>query len=234
MRSPQSPHVLVALVGMSLFLWLLACSIGLGETATDPIRGLLSIGGVETNPIGLHIRTVKLDGSPAAPGDQIVLRVKADRKGYLFVIFVSPDEGATVLFPNEKTPDNLIQPGKEYTVGKPERGTFIRLGDGKPSGKLVFYISPSPLALSPMKIAKGGGFLKILRTSPDRAKTLAGKLERAAGKEGFNRVVLEKQVQLIGEPLNLMGAPPGTKHGRPGSTSGVQGLKDRVRTLGQE
>lgn len=235
MRSSRSPRLLVALLGMWLTVYVPAgVSAGQGLETQARIQGLLSIGGVGENPIGLNIKVVKPDGSPATAGDPALLRVKADRKGYLLVIFVPPVGDAAVLFPNKKRSDNLIQPGKEYTLWGPDDGIDLRIRGKGPSGKLVVYISPSPLALDPMKIAKDGAFLRLLRSSPDQAKTLAGKLERAARDKGFNRVVLDRPVRLEGKPMNLMGAPPGLSSRKPGSTSGVRGLRDRIHKLGKE
>jgi hypothetical protein len=198
------------------------------KQAPQGAQGLLSIGKAGPNAIDLKIRTDKPEGQPLEAGDSVVLHVRASRECYITAIYVSAKGDAVVLFPNSKTPGNLIKPEQEYTLFGESSGIKLKVSDTMKEGRIVFFASAAPLSLVPLKAAQGQACISIEHTAAEEIGTLKQKIEVLAKDEGFNRIVLQLKARgTKGGSLNLMGLPSSVGSDKPEDITGVQGVKDQ-------
>jgi hypothetical protein len=199
------------------------------KQAPQGAQGLLSIGKAGPNAIDLKIRTDKPEGQPLNAGDSVVLHVRASRECYLTAIYVSAKGDAVVLFPNSKTPDNLIKPEKEYTLFGESSGIKLRISDTMKEGRIVFFASATPLSLAPLKAPQGQACIAIDSAAGEEIATLKEKIEVLAKDDGFNRIVLQLKARgAKGGSLNLMGLPSSVGSDKPEDITGVQGVRDQA------
>jgi len=119
------------------------------------------------------------------------------------------------VFPNNEQRDNKIAAGKDYTIFGPESKMRLVLGKSVQEAKLAFFVSPRPINLDEFKIPEGDIVFRIAPGSGDRLDAFRATLEQAAGRPGFNRVVLSIKGGEGGDPeVTMMGGR--LKRGQPG------------------
>lgn len=213
-----------------LLAWVLGSPAGAApakESASAGAHQLLDIGKPGPRAIRLDIRTDTPDGQPLKAGDSVVLHVNASHECYITAIYISAAGDAVILFPNTKTPDNRIEPEKEYTLFGGDSGIKLKVGDTMKEGRIVFFASPRPLNLSPLKPADGQACISIARGATEDVRVLKQKIEALAREKGFARKVLQLKAHgSKGTSLNLMGLPSTVRSDKPEGVTGVQGFKD--------
>jgi hypothetical protein len=194
------------------------------DAAREPGNPLLSVGKIGPGATDLQAWIDRPQGTgEEAP---VTVHLKASRAAYVVAIYVSATGDAVVLFPSRETPDNLIQPGKEYTLFGGDSKIKLKVSEKAKEPKIVFYASPKPLNLEPLKIPDGQYVIKIPQTAVADMNVLTTKIEEMAKEEGFNRKVLALKTGEQGETLKLMGLPDGYTSRKTRSITGVQGMKD--------
>ncbi|MBM3301965.1 MAG: DUF4384 domain-containing protein [Deltaproteobacteria bacterium] len=173
------------------------------------------------------------DGKPANQGDPVVVKVKLAKKAYVTALCVSPNGDAVVLFPNRQNPNNLLEADKEYVVFRPDSGVKLMFTEQATDAKVVFYVSETPLDLSPLAIAEGEAYLSLPSAAKKEREILATKIKALAKDETFNTKVLAFNGGKKGS-LSLMGLPRAVKSSRPEGIVGIQGAKDKTDKPGKE
>jgi hypothetical protein len=188
---------------------------------------LTTVGTPGPKAIQLKIWTDKPESHVFRAGDSIVLHVRADRRACIAVVYISSKGDAIVLFPNAQTPDNLILPGRDYTLFGDSAPIKLKISETMKEGRIVVFSSSSPLPLDSLgAVSESKPCIQIPSSAPDRLDALKGYLERASKDEGFNRVVLAlKGGGAAGLSLKLMGLPTAVKSEKPETVTGVQGLR---------
>lgn len=104
------------------------------EAPAEPIK-------IDPGAVGLHLW---IDKARPAPGDLVVVNAEADNDCFLTIVSVDAAGKATVLFPNDFEPDNLVSAGKPVRVPGAEAPYQLRL---KESGQetLLAQCSTSPI-----------------------------------------------------------------------------------------
>jgi len=215
----------------------MAVSPTFGTTTEKTIDAatLLSIGKIGPEAIKLEAWTNIPPDRAAKVGERIVIHFKADRPCYVVVANVSSKGSVAIVFPNREQPDNRVEGGKEYALFDKDSMLKLVMGKGISAAKLVFYASPQPIDLAPLKISGNSVAIAIPASSTEELKTLRNKIEQASKLKGFNRTVLS----IKSEPkdkagLRLMGPPTvkGVQPGRSGEKFGeVTGTRGRGEDL---
>lgn len=221
--------VLVILTGG--LLWnLIPAHAGQGDTS-DPRQVWMSLGTKGADEIGLKVWTQKKENEAFSEGEPIVLNFETSQKAYVMAVNVSPKGDVMVLFPNGESPDNLILPGKTYTLFGPDSSIQVTANEKIKEAVIIFYAASKPFKLDPLKAPEGQPIIRIAHYDAAQLGTLTKKLENISHDEGFNRqVVFLKSAGSGGISLELM-APKSVK---PGGVTGGQGLKPEAERLGKE
>jgi metacaspase-1 len=75
-------------------------------------------------------------------GDHLLITCRTDKKGYLNVFNVDPDDAeATVLFPNKYHPENRVSAGETITIPSPEDKFILRAGAKSDRSLVVVFHS---------------------------------------------------------------------------------------------
>jgi hypothetical protein len=225
---------LVLLVGLNP----VAASPTLGTTTknTTDVAGLLSIGKVGPDAIKLRAWTNIPPGRAAKVGERIVIHFKTDQDCYVVVANVSSKGSITIVFPNREQPDNRVEGGKEYALFDKGSRLKLVLGRGTSLAKLVFYASPQPIDLAPLKISGNNVAIVIPASSTEDLKTLKNKIEQVTKVKGFNRAVLSIKsepkdkagLRLMGPP-SVKGVRPGRSRDKLGDVTGTRGRGDDTK-----
>ncbi len=213
--------VFLAMVSWAFFQAEQACAASEDTPAAKTI--LLEIGKAGPKAAKLEIRTNEPKSGKFNVGEPISVHVKASEKVYLTAIYVSSEGNAYVLFPNNQSTDNLLEPGKEYTIFSEKSAVKLTLGKELKTAKIAFYVSSNRVDLAPLKIEPGKPCIIVDRTSKDGMAILEKKLETMAKDNAFNRVVMAV-VQDSG--IRLMGLPIRGASGKPESVAGVAGRSE--------
>ncbi len=201
------------------------------ESNSDPRDVWMSAGKKGPNEIGLKVWTQKKEGETFSQGEPIILNFETSRKAYVMALNVSPKGDVMVLFPNGESPDNLILPGKTYTLFGPDSTIQVTASDKIKEAVIIFYASSKPFKLDPFKMSESQPVIRIPHTDTAQVAALAAKIENLAQDDGFNRqAVILKAAGKSGITLELM-APRSVK---PGGVTGGQGLKPEEEKLGKE
>jgi len=230
-------RILVFSCAAALLLW--NCNPLMAEskvTSDNPAQELLSIGQPGPKAIDLTVSEQSAGVGASVPGAPMSVTVKASRKGYLTAVYVSPKGDVVVLFPNRKTADSLVSPDKECPLAN--AASIVKLIKSRKkgeSGRVALFVSSQPLNLDAFKMRATQNFVCIPRSAKEQMALLTDKLQALAKDGDFNRVVLANEVTVGGNVMNLMGGPPGgIRSSRPGSTVGVQGIRERIKDTGKE
>jgi len=212
-------------------------SIGFAKEPASSRQGqsLLSIGKIGADPIKLKIWTQREAGATFHSGEPIVLNFETDRKAYVMALNVSPSGDVMILFPNGESPDNLILPGKTYTLFGSDSSIQLTANPRIKQARIIFFASAIPFNLDPLTVPAGRAVIKIPHSDPEKLNALTKKLEDLAQKKGFNRqVVLLKSVGQSDISVELMGEPQPPKSVKPGSVIGGQGVRPGSEKPGKE
>ncbi len=206
-------------------------SLAASESTSDPRQVWMPVGKKGPNEIGLKVWTQKKEGEPFSQGEPIILNFETSRKAYVMALNVSPKGDVMVLFPNGESPDNLILPGKTYTLFRPDSALKVTASDKIKEAVIIFYASSKPFKLDPFKISESEPVIRIPHTDTERVAALAAKIENLAQDEGYNRqAIVLKASGDSAVSLQLM-APRSVK---PGGVTGGQGLKPEEGKIEKE
>ncbi|MEW6351778.1 MAG: DUF4384 domain-containing protein [Thermodesulfobacteriota bacterium] len=202
--------------------------VGQGCSASDSTPAakttLLEIGKAGPKAATLEIRADKpKEGKKFQVGEPISVHVKASEKVYLTAVYVSSEGDAYVLFPNNQWKDNLLEPGKEYTIFSEKSAVKLTLGKELKTAKIAFYVSSNRVDLAPLEIEPGKPCIIVDHTSKDGLTTLQNRLESMAKDKAFNRVIM---AVVQDSAINLMGLPTRGSSDRPESVAGVAGKSE--------
>ncbi len=244
MKTPGKSNLIIT-VFISAALLTSITTLAVSENSSDPRQVWMSFAKGQ-NEIGLKIWTQKKEGEIFSRGEPIILNFETSRKAYVVALNVSPKGDVMVLFPNGESPDNLILPGKTYTLFGSDSSIQVTAGDKIKEALIIFYVSSQPFKLDPFNVSESKPIIKIAHTDTGQIAALAAKIESMAQDEGFNRqaVTLKAGVS-SGIKLELMGpkgliAPhmespaSGSKSSKPGGLTGGQGEKPENERLGKE
>lgn len=162
---------------------------GQGDTS-DPRQVWMSVGTKGANEIGLKVWTQKKQNEAFSEGEPIVLNFETSRKAYVMAVNVSPKGDVMVLFPNGESPDNLILPGKTYTLFGPDSSIQVTANEKIKEAVIIFYAASQPFKLDPLKAPEGQPVIRIAHSDTAQLGTLTKKLENISHDEGFNRQVV--------------------------------------------
>ncbi|MFC1835093.1 DUF4384 domain-containing protein [Thermodesulfobacteriota bacterium] len=209
----------------SIVLALILSPAGNGHAA-EKNRALLQVGNPGPKAVGLKVWTADSSGQAAAPGDTIPLHMKASAKAYVTALYVSTGGNVLVLFPNKENSDNLVQPGKDYTLFGKGSAIKLTVSPDKPEPKIVFYVSEKPLPLDGLEIPAGQACINISAKDTGKLGALKRELEKASKQPTFNRVIATlKTADKDGMNFRFMGLPEPVTSDKPSSITGVHGLK---------
>ncbi|HTY21648.1 MAG TPA: DUF4384 domain-containing protein [Desulfomonilaceae bacterium] len=212
-------------------LWSSVVAFAGSEGNSDPRQVWMSLGEKGPNAIGLKVWTQKKQGEAFSEGEPIILNFETSRKAYVMAVNVSPKGDVMVLFPNGESPDNLILPGKTYTLFGPDSSIQVTAGEKIKEAVIIFYAALKPFKLDPLKAPEGHPVIRIPHSDTAQLGVLTTKLHDLSQDEGFNRqAVVLKSAGSGGIALELM-APRSSK---PGGVTGGQGLKPEDEKLGKE
>jgi hypothetical protein len=212
-------------------LWNSIAAFAASESNSDPRQVWMSAGKKGPNEIGLKVWTQKKEGETFSQGEPIILNFETTSKAYVMALNVSPKGDVMVLFPNGESPDNLILPGKIYTLFGPDSTIQVTANEKIREAVIIFYASSKPFKLDPFKTSESQPVIRIPHTDSAQLAALAAKIENLAQDDGFNRqAVILKAAGSSGITLELM-APKSVK---PGGVTGGQGLKPEEEKVGKE
>jgi len=162
----------------------------------------------------------------------VVIHFKAERDCYVLAANVSPKGDVAIIFPNEEQPDSSAKAGREYTLFGADSKLKLVFGKGISEARLVFYVSPDPIDLQPLKLTERHGIELIPFNEQEKLGLLRAKLEQVSKLAGFNRQV----VSLQGDPkkpvgLRLMGLPAKPVSTGPGNVTGTRGRAEHPQEL---
>jgi hypothetical protein len=212
-------------------LWVTIVAVAGPENTSDPRQVWMSVGEKQSNEIGLKVWTQKKQNEAFAEGEPIVLNFETSQKAYVMAVNVSSKGDVMILFPNGESPDNLILPGKTYTLFGPESSIQVTANEKIKEAVIIFYAASKPFNLDPLKAPEGQPVIRIAHSDVAQLGILTKKLKDLSHDEGFNRqIVVLKSAAGGGISLELM-APRSVK---PGGVTGGQGLTPETEKLGKE
>jgi hypothetical protein len=87
-------------------------------------------------------------GQPYLDGDVFAFHLELDRAGYVYILSLSPDRKAALLFPNQRDRQNLLAAG-EHQVPRTGEEFFVQCPTVESCGKerVVALVSGTPLRL---------------------------------------------------------------------------------------
>jgi hypothetical protein len=231
MRASSWKIVGVALLVTFGVLWsLIAASAGT-ENTSDPRQVWMSLGEKGPNAIGLKVWTQKKKDESFAEGEPIVLNFDTSRKAYVMAVNVSPKGDVVVLFPNGESPDNLIRPGKTYTLFGPDSSIQVVANEKIKEAVIIFYAASKPFKLDPLKASEDEPVIRIPHSDASQIGVLIKKIKDLSRENDFTRhIVVLKSAGGGSISLELM-APKSVK---PGGVTGGQGLTPKKEQLGKE
>jgi hypothetical protein len=216
-------------------------ALGAEQATVSDADSLLRVGKVGPDAIPLKVWTNVPADKPAKVGEKIVIHFKAEKDCYLVVANVSSKGSVAIVFPNRETKDNRIKGGKEYTLFGKDSKLKLVLGTGVSEAKVVFYVSPEPIDLKPLKIAGKRPAIIIPATATKELTILREKVEALSKQKGFNRALLSIKSEPKGKTgLKLMGSPgsptrkgfqPRGSSERPGRVTGTRGRGEDLKDL---
>lgn len=229
------PAILCSLMAVSL-LFLNPTSLSwASDEATGAGHKLAGIGEAGSKAIDVRISAQKPNGGAPAKDDPVSVLITPSAPAYVTAIYISPEGDAVVLFPNKKTSDIQLAPGKDYTIVSPDSGLKLGFSPTEDKGKIVVYVSSKQLVLDPLKAEPDQEFIVIPHDDAKEMQTLANKLAVLSKDETFNRkLITPKTLAQPGQGDSLMGLPKGVESSQPESVAGVQGVKSKIKALGKD
>ena len=201
----------------------------------DASSSTVFIGKIGPDAIALEARMVRLPTKPSDQGEPLALKLKVAEEAYVTILYFSSKGDVTVLLPNVETPGNLLKPDKEYTFFGADSSIRLALGTKRANTKIVCYVSTKPIKLTLSNPPKGHVFLTIPRSSTGEIEELKKQVADVATTKGFNRSVLSMDgPEAASVDLKMMGISKAIKSRKPGTVTGVQGLKENSEKMDKE
>ncbi len=227
-------RMLIAILIFIIFVGSASWSSDEGSVAANLSKRLVSLGKIRDKAIDLKVWIDRPASRAFRPGEAIVVHVKSAEKTYLTALYVSSIGDVVVLLPNRNQPKCLIQPNKEHVLFADDGGIRLIVTENTKRAQLVFYASPAPINLEPLKIQAGQAYLAIPHTSTKDLETLAAKIEHTAQNTGFNRIIVrldegESQDASLEVAPKMMGLPLPVESSKPEGTSGVRGYQQKIK-----
>lgn len=157
---------------------------------TDTVDKIAAIGEPGPKAIKFILGANKGQGEPFRPGDRAVIFLTTDQRAYLTILAIASDGAITVALPNKLIRNCMIQPHRTYALFGEDSPMHLKIGDRPSKGKLVLYLSQSPLALNPLQVPADEKWLVISGSDRKKIHLLKEKLESLADGEGFNRATI--------------------------------------------
>lgn len=230
-----TPLALCSLMAVSV-LFLNPTSLSwASDEATGAGHKLAGIGEAGSKAIDIKISAQKPGGGAPGKDDPVSVLLTPSARAYITAIYISPEGDAVVVFPNKKVSDNLVAPGKEYTIVSPDCGLKLGFSPTEDKGKIVVYVSSKQLILDPLKAEQDQEFIVIPHDAAKEMQTLANKIAALSKDETFNRkLITPKTLAQPGHGDSIMGLPKGIESTQPESVAGVQGVKSKIKALGKD
>jgi hypothetical protein len=225
------PAILVSMMVVITLSCIVLSPIG-SATEQDATSPTIFIGKIGPDAIALDAQMVRLPKKNSDQGEPVALKLKVAKEAYATILYHSSKGDVTVLLPNVETPNNLLKPEKEYTFFGLDSNIRLTLGTKRANTKIICYVSTKPIKLSLSKLPTGHVFLTIPRTSTGEMDDLKKQIAEVAATKGFNRRVLSMEgPEAANVDLKMMGIPKAIKSKKPGTVTGVQGLKEDVEKM---
>ncbi len=196
---------------------------------------LSGIGNPGPKAIELEIKTRKPYSNDNGKDERISVQLTPSAPAFVVVAYVSPEGDVTIVFPNKKIADNLLEPGRDYTIVSPECGIRLGFTPLASKGMIVVYVSSKPFDLNGLIAPEGQDFIKIPHDDIKALNELLTLIEAASKDESFSRkIITPDDLARIGEGFGLMGAPRGIQSSEPESVAGVQGARQEIKPTEKE
>ncbi len=238
----QSWRYLAATLALNLATALLLSNAS--AASTDLAHGLASIGQPGPAAVKFTTKTNKQQGGVFQPGDNVIIYLTTNQRAYLTILAIASDGSVTVVLPNKLMQSCLIQPNKLYALFGEDSPVHLIIGKRQRKGKLLLYLSPTPLVLNPLEIPKDDKWLKIAPSDRRKLQILKEKLESIAQNEGFNRATVlfhgkagrNLEIRLTEAATNLSSEaiPVGTESSIPETLTGGPGRNSPPKTNSNE
>ena len=222
-----------SLLAVGLLVNSISVALAVDETPALGHR-LTNIGQTSPKAIDVKITAHKPGGGPVGKDDPVTVQLTPSARAYVTAIYISPEGDAVVVFPNKKVGDNLLEPGKDYTIVSPDSGLKLGFSQTADKGSIVVYVSSKQLVLDPLKAAENQEFIVIPHDAAQEMETLANKIAALSKDETFNRkLITPNSLAAPGQGDSIMGLPGGVASSQPESVAGVQGVKNKIKDLGK-
>lgn len=196
---------------------------------------LLDVGKAGSKAIEVNIGAKKSEPVASGKEEPVSVMLNPQSRAYVTALYISPQGDATVVFPNKKAPDNLLTPGKDYTIVSPDCGLKLGFSPSANKGKIVVYISPQPIELDQPKSEGSEDYVTIPHTDVNAINALAGRIAAISKDDQFNKkVITSETLSRLGQGDSIMGLPGGVVSSQPESVAGVQGVKGKIKALGKD
>jgi hypothetical protein len=233
-RKKLTTCVWLAILALSLLLIYPASPSLAADDAAGLGHKLATIGKTGPKAIDVKISAQKPGGGPVGKDDPMSVKLTTTARAYVTAIYVSPEGDAVVVFPSKKNPDNLVIPGKDYTIVTPDSGLKLGFSPTTDKGKIVVLVSSKQMELDPLKPAEDQEFIVIPGNAVNEMENLANKIAALSKDETFNRkLITPKSLAQPGQGDSIMGLPGGVSSSQPESVAGVQGVKNKIKDLGK-
>ncbi len=240
MRTEVLTRLIAAAATVLVFAWTAGASVAVPNSPD-----LLTIGTVGPKAIGFKAWTNRPPEKGFKPGDRVFINFEAREKAYVLIFNVSSSGDVSVLFPNKENPNNLVEPGRVYTLFGNDSKLRLRLGDRVKQSRIGFYVSSKPVPLDMMKPKGNQPWVRISVDNTEKIEEFRSVLERMAAAPGFNRTELsvksgareEHDIRLMSPKRLMKGSPAPIQKRLPGgvesdtadSITGTQGLKPDMK-----
>jgi hypothetical protein len=171
-------------------LWILSLGMPSPAQTGDGANDLVAIGRPGPEAIKFKTWTNKQEGEVFHPEDRIIIFLNAERQAYVTILALSSDGNIRVVLPNRLMKDNLIEPNKLYALFGDDAPVRMTAEERSGSETLLMYLSSSPFALDPLKIATNEGWLTIRRDSLNEIQILKEKIQTMSNDREFNTATL--------------------------------------------
>ncbi len=194
-----------------------------------------NIGSPGPRAIELDVTTSKSEGNVPGKEDLVSVGLSLSESGYVLALYIAPTGDVIVVFPDQKTTDNLLANGKSYQIVSPDTGLKLGFTPSADKGRIVIYASSRPFAMEDLTTQAPEGYVKISSGDTKALSRLYGIVEEAAKSDKFNRkIITPEDLSRAGEGFGFMGLPRGLESSQPESVAGVQGAKDQKKPSGKQ
>ncbi len=208
---------------------------GASAAPSDIADKIASIGEPGPKAIKFILGSNKSQGEPFQPGDRAIIFLTTDQRAYLTILAIASDGSVSIALPNKLIQKSLIQPNKTYALFGEDSPVSLKIGEKPSKGKLVLYLSRTPLVLNPLQVPADRKWLVIPGNDRKSTSLLKEKLESIAQDEEFNRATIlfrgeagkNLDVRLTETVSDLAGKaiPGGIESTPPETLAGGSGLK---------